>query len=462
MRNSIRPHEVQGFADWVGYRLSKPDKRVPKSDRTSLSNLNPPTDIAVNQRPRAGSPLEVLRIFLRLGLTCFGGPIAHIGYFREEFVVRRNWIDEHAYADLVGLCQFLPGPASSQVGFSIGLMRAGYLGALAAWTGFTLPSAVILVLFAYGAGALSGPIGAGLLHGLKLTAVAIVAQAVWGMARNLCPDRQRASIAAVAALIILLSAASIAQIGAIVLGGLAGLWLCRSDPLTASGHVEIPVSRTMGLITLGIFFVLLAGLPVLRSLTGSTGIALLDSFYRSGALVFGGGHVVLPLLREAFVAPGWVSDDAFLAGYGAAQAVPGPLFTFAAYLGAVVSPDPHGAVGAALGLIGIFLPGILVLLGALPFWDSFRKRASAQAMMRGVNAAVVGVLGAALYDPVWTTTVHFTTGFWRRARRLRLAGRLARPSAGRRRFQRRRWNRDGAALRPRAANFRTSGLIGRQ
>lgn len=376
-----------------------------------MSNLNPPTDIAVNQRPHAGSPLEVLRIFLRLGLTCFGGPIAHIGYFRDEFVVRRNWIDERAYADLVGLCQFLPGPASSQVGFSIGLMRAGYLGALAAWTGFTLPSAAILVLFAYGAGALGGPVGVGLLHGLKLTAVAIVAQAVWGMARNLCPDRQRASIAAVAALIILLSAASIAQIGAIVLGGLAGLWLCRSDPLTPSGHVEIPVSRTMGLITLGIFFVLLAALPVLRSLTGSTGIALLDAFYRSGALVFGGGHVVLPLLREAFVAPGWVSDDAFLAGYGAAQAVPGPLFTFAAYLGAVVSPEPHGVAGAALGLVGIFLPGILILLGALPFWDSFRKRAGAQAMMRGVNAAVVGVLGAALYDPVWTTTVHSPRDF---------------------------------------------------
>lgn len=348
---------------------------------------------------------------MRLGLICFGGPIAHIGYFRDEFVVRRNWIDERAYADLVGLCQFLPGPASSQVGFSIGLMRAGYLGALAAWTGFTLPSAAILVLFAYGAGALGGPVGVGLLHGLKLTAVATVAQAVWGMARNLCPDRQRASIAAVAALIILLSAASIAQIGAIVLGGLAGLWLCRSDPLTPSGHVEIPVSRTMGLITLGIFFVLLAGLPVLRNLTGSTGIALLDAFYRSGALVFGGGHVVLPLLREAFVAPGWVSDDAFLAGYGAAQAVPGPLFTFAAYLGTVVSPDPHGVGGAALGLIGIFLPGILVLLGALPFWDSFRKRASAQATMRGVNAAVVGVLGAALYDPVWTTTVHSPRDF---------------------------------------------------
>lgn len=283
-----------------------------------MSNLTPSTDVSISQRSPTGSPLEVLRIFLKLGLTCFGGPIAHIGYFRDEFVVRRKWIDEHAYADLVGLCQFLPGPASSQVGFSIGLMRAGYLGALAAWTGFTLPSALILVLFAYGAGALSGPAGAGLLHGLKLTAVAIVAQAVWGMARNLCPDRARASIAAAATLIILFSTVSIAQIGAIILGGLVGLWLCRSDAPAPSGHVEIPVSRTVGLLTLGAFFALLAGLPALRSLTGSAGIALFDAFYRSGALVFGGGHVVLPLLREAFVAPGWLSDDAFLAGYGAA------------------------------------------------------------------------------------------------------------------------------------------------
>ncbi|MEY9185526.1 chromate transporter [Bradyrhizobium sp. USDA 326] len=369
------------------------------------------SDDAIEDNKSATSPAEVLLIFLKLGLTCFGGPIAHIGYFRDEFVVRRKWIDEHAYADLVGLCQFLPGPASSQVGFSIGLMRAGYLGALAAWTGFTLPSAVILVLFAYGASALSGSVGAGLLHGLKLTAVAIVAQAVWGMARNLCPDRERASIAVIAALIILFSTASIAQIGAIVLGGLAGLWLCRSEVPATTGHVEIRVSRTVGLITLGMFFLLLAGLPALRGLTGSTGVALFDAFYRSGALVFGGGHVVLPLLREAFVAPGWLSDDAFLAGYGAAQAVPGPLFTFAAYLGTVVSPEPHGLAGAALGLIGIFLPGILILLGALPFWDTFRKGAGAQAMMRGVNAAVVGVLGAALYDPLWTTTVHSPRDF---------------------------------------------------
>jgi chromate transporter len=352
---------------------------------------------------QAGSPFEVLLIYLKLGLSCFGGPIAHIGYFRDEFVVRRRWLDESAYADLVALCQFLPGPASSQVGFSIGLMRAGYLGAAAAWTGFTLPSAILLVLFAYGAGNLHGAIGEGLLHGLKLVAVAIVAQAVWGMARTLCPDRERASIAAIAALIILFSGTSLAQIGAIAFGALAGLWLCRSGVLSASGHAVVPVSRRAGVAALIVFFVLLAGLPFLRNL--NSGAALFEAFYRSGALVFGGGHVVLPLLREAFVTPGWVSDDAFLAGYGAAQAVPGPLFTFAAYLGAVASPSPHGIAGAALGLFGIFLPGILVLLGTLPFWDALRRKTSAQAMMRGVNAAVVGLLAAALYNPVWIGSV---------------------------------------------------------
>ena len=360
--------------------------------------------VGVNERPN-GSPFEVFLTFLRLGVTCFGGPIAHIGYFREEFVVRRRWIDEPAFADLVGLCQFLPGPASSQVGFSIGLMRAGYWGGLAAWTGFTLPSAVALVLFAYGADALGGPAGTGLLHGLKLVAVAIVAQAVWGMARTLCPDRERASIAAVAALIVLFGTNSIAQIAAIVLGGGAGLWLCRSAPPASAGHVAVPVSRRVGLVALSVFVLLLAGLPVLRGLGMSQGMALFEAFYRSGALVFGGGHVVLPLLREAFVTPGWVSDDVFLAGYGAAQAVPGPLFTFAAYLGAVVNPLPHGMAGAALGLVAIFLPGILILMGTLPFWETFRTHPRAQAMMRGVNAAVVGLLGAALYNPVWTSSV---------------------------------------------------------
>jgi chromate transporter len=352
-----------------------------------------------------GPPLEVLLVYLKLGVSSFGGPIAHIGYFREEFVVRRRWLDERAFVDLVALCQFLPGPASSQVGFSIGLMRAGYLGALAAWTGFTLPSAIVLVLFAYGAGSVSGPLGAGLLHGLKLVAVAIVAQAVWGMARTLCPDRERASIAVAAALIILFSGSVLSQIGSILLGAIAGLWLCRAAPPAEHGHFAVPVSRGVGFAALIAFFVLLAGLPLLQELHLWQGVAVFDAFYRSGALVFGGGHVVLPLLREAFVPPGWVSDDAFLAGYGAAQAVPGPLFTFAAYLGAIVNTNPHGVAGAMLGLLGIFIPGILILLGTLPFWESFRKRTGAQAAMRGVNAAVVGVLGAALYNPIWVSSV---------------------------------------------------------
>ncbi len=270
-------------------------------------------------KPRPGTPIEVLLAFLKLGMTCFGGPIAHLGYFRDEFVVRRRSIGEEAYADLVGLCQFLPGPASSQVGFSIGLTRAGYLGGLAAWTGFTLPSAILLVAFAYAAGALSGAIGAGLLRGLKLVAVAIVAQAVWGMARTLCPDRERATIATAAAVIILFSQSSAAQVATIVLGAIAGVFICRTAASpTAAGHIAQPVSRKAGLAALGVFFLLLAALPVLGTSLASPGIALADAFYRSGALVFGGGHVVLPLLREAFVGPNWVSDDVFLSGYGAA------------------------------------------------------------------------------------------------------------------------------------------------
>jgi chromate transporter len=352
---------------------------------------------------REGSALEVFFTFLKLGLTSFGGPIAHIGYFREEIVVRRRWVDDATYTDLVALCQFLPGPASSQVGFSLGLIRARYWGALAAWTGFTLPSAVLMTAFAYGAGELSSPIGLGVLHGLKLAAVAIVAQAVWGMAGTLCPDRPRASIACVAAVIILFGNSSTAQIAVILLGGIAGFWLCRASATTVERPLGIPVSRRVGIVSLVAFFALLTVLPILG--TRSQGIELFDAFYRSGALVFGGGHVVLPLLNKAFVTPGWVSQDAFLAGYGAAQAVPGPLFTFAAYLGAVGKLSPHGIAGAALGIAGIFLPGILILLGTLPFWDTFRQRIGAQAVMRGVNAAVVGLLGAALYSLLWVNSV---------------------------------------------------------
>jgi chromate transporter len=367
----------------------------------------------MKNRAGAGTAIEVLLAFAKLGVSSFGGPIAHIGYFRQEFVIRRHWLDEHAYADLVALCQFLPGPASSQVGFSLGLMRAGFLGGLAAWTGFTLPSAIALVFFAYGASALQGPAGSGVLHGLKLVAVAIVAQAVWGMARTLCPDRERASIAVIATLIILFSASSVAQIGAIAFGGLAGLWLCQSASLPPphQQQMSVPVSRRSGMLALAVFFLLLAGLPILNRLTGSQGVALFEAFYRSGALVFGGGHVVLPLLREATVAHGWISDDVFLAGYGAAQAVPGPLFTFSAYLGAVMRPPPNGVVGAVISLIAIFLPGLLALVGTLPFWETFRKRTWAQAVMRGVNAAVVGLLGAALYTPVWTSSVHAPADF---------------------------------------------------
>jgi chromate transporter len=354
---------------------------------------------------RERTALEVFVTFLKLGVTAFGGPVAHIGYFRQEIVVRRRWVDDAAYTDIVALCQFLPGPASSQVGFSLGLIRAGYGGALAAWTGFTLPSALLMTMFAFGADSLSGSLGAGLLHGLKLVAVAIVAQAVWGMARSLCPDRQRAAIGALAAACILWNSSSLTQIGAIVFGGIMGLWLCRNPVTEAAGTLAVLVSRRVGTIALAGFFLLLAGLPLLRIAVAVPGLSLFDAFYRSGALVFGGGHVVLPMLRDAVVLPGWMSDNTFLAGYGAAQAVPGPLFTFAAYLGAVATPTPHGVIGAAIALVAIFLPGMLVLIGTLSFWDSFRSRSDAQAIMRGINAAVVGLLAAALYSPVWTSSV---------------------------------------------------------
>lgn len=362
---------------------------------------------------RSAPALEVLAVFLKLGVTCFGGPIAHLGYFRDEFVLRRRWIEEQAYAELIALCQFLPGPASSQVGFSIGLLRGGYLGAIAAWIGFTLPSAIALLLFAYGSSLLEGAVGVGLLHGLKLVAVSIVAQAVLGMARTLCPDRERVLIAVATVEILFFGASSAAQIATIVMGGVAGLWLCRATPdaTDAKGRLSSPVSRRAGLLAVGAFFLLLAGLPIVARLIQSQSVALFAAFYHSGALVFGGGHVVLPLLREAVVAPGWISDGAFLAGYGAAQAVPGPLFTFAAYLGAAAGPEPNGIAGAAVSLVAIFLPGLLAVLGALPFWERFQRLTVAQAVMRGVNAAVVGLLASALYNPVWVSAVRTRADF---------------------------------------------------
>src|SRR5262245_25631244 len=354
---------------------------------------------------RRGTAWEVLLVFLRLGLTSFGGPIAHLGYFHDEFVGRRRWLDEKTYADLVALCQFLPGPASSQVGIAIGLSRAGYAGAFAAWLGFTTPSAVALVLFAFGVGALGNALGSGWLHGLKVAAVAVVAQAVLAMMRSLAPDRDRATLAVAAAALVLAVPTAWGQIGAIIIGGLVGLAMFGDAAPTDHVSLPHPVTRTVGVVALAVFFALLLGLPLLAAAIPSQGLTLFEAFYRAGSLVFGGGHVVLPLLQTAVVPPGWVTNDAFMAGYGAAQAVPGPLFTFAAYLGAVMGPSPNGWAGAGICLIAIFLPSFLLVIGALPFWEELRRRAAAQAALAGVNAAVVGLLLAALYNPVWTAGI---------------------------------------------------------
>lgn len=350
-----------------------------------------------------GTAVEVFSAFLRLGLTSFGGPIAHLGYFREELVVRRRWLDDHTYADLVALCQFLPGPTSSQVGFSLGMMRAGWLGALSAFLGFTLPSALVLLAFALAAPTIGGPVGTGALHGLKIVAVAIVAQAVWGMARNLCPDRQRSTIAVVAVVLMAFAPGSIGMLAAIALGAVAGLALGLGEAKLTGGQLAVPVPRWVAGGAILAFLALLVLLPLLAG--QGQALAIVDRFYRAGALVFGGGHVVLPLLDAEVVQSGWVTRDVFLAGYGAAQAVPGPLFTFAAYLGAVLKPEPNGITGAGLALMAIFLPGFLVLVGVLPFWDQFRTKSAAQSLMRGANAAVVGILGAALYSPVFTSAI---------------------------------------------------------
>jgi chromate transporter len=359
-----------------------------------------------NDQKSVGSVAEVFLAFLKLGLTSFGGPIAHLGYFRAEFVERRKWLSESSYADIVALCQFLPGPASSQVGFTLGILRGnGLIGGLAAWFAFTMPSALIMFAFALGATVLTGPFAEGVLHGLKLVAVAVVAQAIWGMARSLTPDRERAAIALAAVAVVVFVGGSFGQIGAIALGAVAGLWLCRGDEPAPTGHLGFSVSRRVGVIALVLFAVLFVVTPLVTARTGSQGLALFDAFYRSGALVFGGGHVVLPLLQAEVVTPGWVSNADFLAGYGMAQAVPGPLFTFAAYLGAVTGPAPNGLAGAVIALVALSLPGLLLVYGMLPFWDALRLRPTAQAAMRGTNAAVVGILGAALYNPVWTSAV---------------------------------------------------------
>lgn len=345
---------------------------------------------------------SVFVIFLRLGLTSFGGPVAHLGYFRAEFVERRCWLSERAYADLVALCQFLPGPASSQVGMALGLSRAGYGGALAAWAGFTLPSAVALIVFAQGVSGLGDALAPGVLRGLKVVAVAVVAQAVWGMARNLCPDRPRIVLMTVAACVVLLVPSPWTQVGVIAGAGIAGFAMFR--PAVGDAHEPLPmtVGRRAGVLWLTLFFILLVGLPLLAQLVPGPAVAMVDAFYRAGSLVFGGGHVVLPLLQAEVVPTGWVSNDTFLAGYGAAQAVPGPLFTFAAFLGASMNGGLSGWSAGILCLLSVFLPSFLLIAGAMPFWEGLRRHTRTQAALSGINAAVVGLLLAALYQPVWT------------------------------------------------------------
>lgn len=382
---------------------------IGKRDRRSQGRMRSVDGMATGTR--AGSAGEVFAAFLKLGLTAFGGPIAHIGYFRTEFVARRRWLDEATYADLVALCQFLPGPSSSQVGLAIGLLRAGPLGALAAFLAFTLPSAIALIAFAYGVVALGPAMGEGWLHGLKAVTVAIVAQAVLGMGRTLTPDRVRATLAVAAALVVLAVPDAWGQVGAILLGAAVGLLLPAGPPASGVGVPALGFGRRTGAAALILYVLLLAGLPLLAAAYPLQELRLADAFYRAGALVFGGGHVVLPLLQTALVPQGWITNDAFLAGYGAAQAVPGPLFTFAAYLGAAMRPEPNGWRGAALCLGFVFLPAFLLVFGTLPFWETLRRGVRARRGLAGVNAAVVGVLLAALYDPVWTSGIRGPADF---------------------------------------------------
>jgi chromate transporter len=358
-----------------------------------------------------GSLLEVLWVSTRLGLTSFGGPIAHLGYFHEEYVKRKQWLDEQSYADLVALCQFLPGPASSQVGIAIGIARARLLGGVAAWLGFTLPSALALMVFGLGVGAFASAADAGWLHGLKIVAVAVVAQAVWGMARSLCPDRERATIAILASIVTLAWPSAVGQVSSIALAGIAGVVIFPGSASSTISHMRFPVGKKTAIAAWVIFFILLAGLPLLRQIAPGHALEVFDSFFRVGSLVFGGGHVVLPLLQAEVVSPGWVTNEQFVAGYGAAQAVPGPLFTFSAYLGTVMGPEPNGWPGALLALVAIFLPSFLLITGALPFWDLLRSVPVFQSALKGINAAVVGLLLAALYKPVWTSAIYSAADF---------------------------------------------------
>jgi chromate transporter len=356
--------------------------------------------------PAHSSPWALFCIFLRLGLTSFGGPAAHLGYFRDEFVTRRRWLDEHTFGDLVALCQFLPGPGSSQVGIAIGRLRCGIAGAVAAWLGFTLPSVLLLVAFASGFAQLSDTASLHLLRGLKIAAVAVVVQAVWSMGRMLCPDRARATIAAASAMTVILLGGTYGQLASIIAAGIAGAAFLKSSTEVPRAPLGMPGSKTGALVCLAAFALLLFGLPVVAAYLHSYPLDLFSAFYRVGSLVFGGGHVVLPLLEAVVVPRGWVPANTFMAGYGAAQAVPGPLFTFAAFLGAASSGHPAGITGALIATVAIFLPSFLLVGAALPLWGELRAFAPMRRAMAGINAAVVGILLAALYDPVWTSAVH--------------------------------------------------------
>ena len=350
-------------------------------------------------------PVEVFRTFLKLGVTSFGGPVAHLGYFREELVNRRKWVTEQHYGQLVALCQFLPGPSSSQVGFALGLIRGGYLGALAAWIAFTVPSAVLLVLFAMGAVAMDGAVGQGLLVGLKAVAVAVVAHAVWGMAKTLTPDLRRVLIGLVAVALALLLPGLYGQLIAIIVGLVVGMVWCRKVVSADQDPLAVRVSKRVGIACAVVFGLLLVGLPLVAAMTNNAWVAMTDAFYRAGALVFGGGHVVLPLLQGEPAIASAVTQDQFLAGYGAAQAVPGPLFTFAAYLGFEMGDGASAWLTAAVTLIAVFVPGILLLLAVLPFWNAVRNNTTVAAAMAGASAAVVGVLAAALVTPIITSGI---------------------------------------------------------
>jgi len=348
---------------------------------------------------------EVFLAFLKLGLTSFGGPIAHLGYFREEFVEKRKWLDTAAYSDLVALCQFLPGPSSSQVGMAIGLMRAGVGGSFAAWLGFTLPSALALIATGIGIAQIDMGTHSGLLHGLKLVAAAVIVQAIWAMAKIHCTELRRVAVGLMAAGSSLMVTSTYNQVAVIVVGGILGIFLFKVNTTFNEPQINIPISRKTGFILLILFLALLAGLPLLTSTISNYGLDLFAKFFQTGSFVFGGGHVVLPLLQSQVVTNGWVSNDAFLAGYGLTQAVPGPLFTFAAYIGAVSNQSPSGWIGGAIALAGIFAPSFFMVLGIMPFWNEFRKNTNMQKSMIGINAAVVGLLLAALYNPIWTSTV---------------------------------------------------------